>query len=277
VAKLLMSIEDQVVDLPNRLDGPPLIALQGSDDPDNPYRLGTREYDWHDHVRGQVFCVESGFLHVRTSHGSWLLPPHRAGWMPPGERHYVSVSGVMSGWVLLVTPQASNDLPQQPCVIGISDLMRSLVRRAVSWTVQDSLEPAQERIVQVLLDEVQRARHEPLHLPMPSDRRLVRITTAIFERPEDDRTLEEWAAWGALSARTLRRVMLAQTGLNFAQWRQQARLTHALEMLARGEPVATVADALGYASPSNFIAMFRRSFGSSPARYFAARALETEE
>jgi AraC-like DNA-binding protein len=32
-----------------------------------------------------------------------------------------------------------------------------------------------------------------------------------------------------------------------------------------------IADALGYATPSNFIAMFERSFGDSPARYFAQR------
>ena len=63
--------------------GPALIALRGGDDPDSPYRLGSREYDWHSHVRGQLFCVESGLVHVRTSHGSWLLPP-RAGWIPPG-------------------------------------------------------------------------------------------------------------------------------------------------------------------------------------------------
>ena len=44
-----------------------------------------------------------------------------------------------------------------------------------------------------------------------------------------------------------------------------------MERLAQGEAVAVVADSLGYATPSNFIAMFRRSFGDSPARYFANR------
>ena len=39
----------------------------------------------------------------------------------------------------------------------------------------------------------------------------------------------------------------------------------------KARAVATVADALGYASPSGFIAMFRRAFGASPGRYFAQR------
>jgi AraC-like DNA-binding protein len=32
--------------------------------------------------------------------------------------------------------------------------------------------------------------------------------------------------------------------------------------------VTQVAEATGYANPSAFIAMFRRAFGQSPARYF---------
>lgn len=254
-----------------RADGPPLVAMWGGDGPESRFRLGTREYDWHSHVRGQVFCIESGLIHVRTSHGSWLLPPHRAGWIPPGEQHRASVSGATSGWSVVVAPEQARQLPSQPCVVGISELMRALVRRAVSWTMQQSLSSEQQRIMQVLLDEIARAPHEPLHLPMPSDPRLARIARAIFEKPGDTRTLEQWAAWGAVSARTLRRLMQAETGLSFVAWRQQVRLTHALEMLARGEPVAGISDALNYASPSNFIAMFRRAFGESPARYFSGR------
>jgi len=259
------------IDISDRLDGPPLVALWGRDEPSTDFQLGTREYDWHSHRRGQVFCVESGLIHVKTAQGSWLLPPHRAGWMPPDVPHQVSISGAMSGWGILTAPSVCADLPAAPCVIGISELMRALVRRAATWTSQDPLQPGQARIVAVLLDEIRRARHQPLHLPMPNDQRLLRIARAILDQPGDVRTAEQWAAWGAISPRTLRRLILAETGLSFAQWRQQARLTHALEMLAHGHAVAVVSDALGYATPSNFIAMFRRAFGDSPAHYFANR------
>jgi len=267
----MASLETILPDVTDRLDGPAVIALWGSADPADAFRLGTREYDWHSHLRGQLFCIDNGLIHVRTHHGSWLLPPHRVGWMPPGELHKASISGALSGWSVLILPDASRGLPDRPCVVGTSDLLRALVRRAASWADQDRLSEEQERLVAVLMDEIRRAPQEPLHLPMPSDERLVRIATALLNRPDDNRTLETWAQWAGLSARTLRRTFLAQTGTSFAQWRQQARLTHALELLARGEAVATVADALGYASPSNFIAMFRRSFGESPARYFASR------
>jgi AraC-like DNA-binding protein len=256
-------------DLSERPDGPALIVLRGEDSADNEFRLGTREYDWHDHHRGQVFCVDTGFMHVRTQHGAWMLPPHRAGWLPPRESHKIIVSGVMSGWTILVSPEASGDLPDRPCVVGISDLMNALVRRAVAWSKHDELEVEQARMQAVLLDEIRSAPHESLHLPMPRDRRLLRIANAIMEQPEDTRTLRAWALWAGLSDSTLSRLFQAETGSSFAQWRQQARLIHAFERLANGETVASVADRLGYASPSSFIAMFRRSFGDSPASYFA--------
>lgn len=257
-------------DISERADGPALIAMRSEDEAGSQFRLGTREYDWHSHLRGQVFCVESGLVHVRTAHGSWMLPPHRAGWIPPGQSHKVSISGALVGWSVLIAPEASTALPDVPCIISVNELMRSLVQRATGWSEQDQLNAEQQRVTMVLLDELRQAPHEPLHLPMPSDRRLLRIASAILAQPESNLTLLEWAEFGGLSARTLSRLFRIETGCSFAQWRQQARLTLALERLARGESVASVADALGYATPSNFIVMFRRSFGESPGRYFKA-------
>ncbi|WP_114240159.1 helix-turn-helix domain-containing protein [Dyella sp. C9] len=255
-----------------RTEGPSLIAYWIDGEAASEYDEGTREYGWHSHARGQFFCVESGLVHVRTSRGSWLLPPHRAGWMPPGEEHTVSISGPMTGWGIFVTPPECGCLPPEPCVVGVNELMRALVRRASSWAWETQLDESQERICSVLMEEICRAQREPLHLPMPLDRRALRIAFALLERPEDNRGLEEWAAWAGLSPRSLSRLFRSETALSFAQWRQLARLSRGLERLADGQPVSAVADALGYASVSAFVAMFRRSFGQPPAKYFAAQA-----
>lgn len=258
-------------DLSDRADGPALVAFWGSEAAQSEFRLGTREYGWHRHLRGQFFCIENGLVHVRTRHGSWILPPHRAGWLPPGIEHKVSISGALSGWGVMLTPAASGGLPPEPRVLGVSELLRALVRRATSWSQAEHLLPEQERVVAVLLDEMRLAPHEPLHLPMPSDRRLLRVATALLAQPADARTLASLAGEAGLSERTLRRLFLAETGMSLQQWRQQARLTLALERLAGGDAVNDVAEALGYATPSNFIAMFRKAFGDSPARYFSRR------
>lgn len=159
-------------------------------------------------------------------------------------------------------------------MIGVDDLMHALVLRAAAWAHDECLTEQQERLIVVLLDEIHAAPREPLHLPLPEDRRALRIAKGILADPADGRTLERWARLAALSARTARRLFLAETGMSFAQWRQQARLVQALEMLANGDSVSSVADALGYATASNFITMFRRAFGETPARYFAKRERE---
>lgn len=254
-----------------RSSGPALVAFWGSDEPDSPFRLGTFEFDWHRHVRGQFFCIESGIAHIRTPTGSWLLPPHVAGWIPPGVPHTVAVTGALSGWGVMLTPSASRILPDASCVVGVSELLRALVRRTATWHHAENLSPEQERAVAVLHDEIGRSPRQPLHLPLPSDQRLLRMTRFLTDNPHDSRSLESLSRMAGLSERTARRLFAAETGMSFTQWRQQMRLVLSLERLARGEAVANVADAFGYASPSSFIAMFRKTFGQPPARYFKLR------
>lgn len=261
----------EISDIMERLDGPSLIAFWGNAEPEDERHLEVREYDWHSHARGQLFCIDRGLVRMRTDSGSWLMPPNRLGWMPPGILHTASISGALSGWGVMLAPDVAVGLPDTPCVLGISELMRALVRRVAGWGSAEQLELEQERIAAVLLDEIRAAPHEPLHLPMPTDRRLLRIASHLLDMPDDARSFGVLAAWAGLTERTARRLFLAETGLSFAQWRQQARLTLALERLAAGSSVADVSEALGYATPSNFIAMFRRAFGDSPAHYFARK------
>jgi AraC-like DNA-binding protein len=69
--------------------------------------------------------------------------------------------------------------------------------------------------------------------------------------------------------KTIQRLFVNETGMTFGQWRQQARLLRALELLAAGEKVIDVALALGYESPSAFATMFRKQFDQTPSQFFA--------
>lgn len=251
------------------IDGPPIVAFRGSDEPQNDFRLGTREIDWHRHARGQFFWLDSGQAQIRTPSGSWLLPPHFAGWIPPRVTHSATFKDAISGWGMLLTPAASSGLPDEPCIMNVSELMQALVRRLVAWDQVDSLSPEQQRLLAVLHDELRLANCAHLHLSLPSDRRLLRITRFLCDHPEDVQPLAQLARMAGLSERTARRLFTAETGMSFVQWKQQLRLVMSLERLARGQSVGDVSHALGYASPSGFIAAFRQRFGQPPRRYIA--------
>jgi AraC-like DNA-binding protein len=105
---------------------------------------------------------------------------------------------------------------------------------------------------------------------MPGNKKLQSVCHTIMDNPDDTATAEEWGERISVTAKTLQRMFMRETGCSFAQWRRQARLFHSLEMLARGEKIVSVAYENGYASQSAFTAMFRKHFGITPSNFFAA-------
>jgi len=107
----------------------------------------------------------------------------------------------------------------------------------------------------------------PLQLPHPTDSRAMRVVKALVADPGDQRDLGKLCKDCGASKRTIQRVFLEETKMNFGKWRQQLRLLHGLQLLASGEKVTAAALEAGYSSPSAFILMFRKQLGTTPMRY----------
>jgi len=223
----------------------------------------------HSHARGQLMGALSGLVSVGLDKQQWVVPAIHAIWIPPHCVHSVRSYGPFSGWSVFIAEERCAPLPREPRAIRTAPLLREAVRRAATWPGIE-LDEAQTRIADVIIDELAAAKEESLGLPSPEDPRLVRITDALASDLSDNRRLEEWAAWAGVAPRTLSRRFVAETGLTFAQWRQQARLLRALELVADGLPVTTIALELGYDNVSAFIDMFRRVMGTTPGRYATA-------
>jgi AraC-like DNA-binding protein len=244
-------------------DGPPVIVTLATS--------ALRAAHVHSHARGQAIGAVSGLLAVATERERLIVPPGHVLWMPPAQLHGLDTHGPASGWSAYVAPHACAALPARPQVMAVSGLLREAVARAAGWSALPALDPAQARVCAVSVDEIAAAPCQRLVLPMPRERRLRAIALALAECPADPRTLAEWAAWAGITPRTLTRRYAAETGLAFSTWRQRARLLRALELLAAGQAVTTVALELGYDSLSAFIAMFRRAMGVSPGAYVAGQ------
>jgi AraC-like DNA-binding protein len=159
-------------------------------------------------------------------------------------------------------------LPVACQAVLISSLLRELILAAMSVTSEYETDSRDGRLMRLLLDEVALLPTLPLHLPTPSDARLRRICDTLAGTPENSATLADWSEQLGIDAKTIQRLFARETGMTFAQWRQQARLLKALEQLAAGERVLDVALSLGYDSPSAFATMFKRQFGTTPTQYF---------
>lgn len=221
----------------------------------------------HSHPRAQFLHAVDGVMRVTTADGAWVVPPSHAVWIPPGIEHEIRMAGNVAMRTLYIDPAAAPWLPDVCTVVAVTPLVRELILAAVEEPVAYPLGGRAEAVMQLLLHELQHLATVPLRIPLPRERRLAALCRALLDDPAASDTLEDWAVKVGASARTLARLFRREAGLSFGAWRQQVRLAEALSRLALGEPVATVARQLGYASPSAFTAMFRRALGIPPTQY----------
>lgn len=222
---------------------------------------------FHHHQRAQLVYASQGVMTVTTHLASYVVPPQRAVWMPAGIEHCIDARSAVSMRSLYIDARSAADLPAGVCVLQVTPLLRELIIASVAAGSDYEPNSPQSRLVMVMLDQVATQPVASLALPMPQDPRVLRVAQSLISNPGDSRDLEGWASQVGASKRTLGRLFTAQTGMSFREWRQQRRLLRALELLATGDNVTTIALELGYESTSAFISMFRRCLGTTPTRY----------
>jgi AraC-like DNA-binding protein/quercetin dioxygenase-like cupin family protein len=237
----------------------------------------------HAHPWGQIALSSTGVIRVTASHGSYIVPPSRAVWIPPGVEHAVTVIEDAELLTLYLHQPRSRCGParsaagsadwRQCRVLEVSSLLLALALQLDTTPDTPNAAPSREtlarerRLGALLLDELRRAAPVRLGIDLPQEKRLRRLCEAVIEAPSRHATLAAWAADAGASARTLTRLFRSELGTSFVQWRQQVLLARAVPLAARRLPMASIAAELGYASPSAFSAMVRRSVGAPPSRF----------
>lgn len=223
---------------------------------------------WHQHDCAQLLHSLSGVVRVDTASGCWVVPPGRGVWLPADTPHSLRISGNVAARTLFIDPLARADLPATCQIVQISALLRELI--LASLTLPESYAPGSrdERVYELILDEIRVMPVLPFHLPEPQSEPLRTLSLRIRHSPGEPWSSAQAANALGMSERTLNRHFQQQTGLRYGEWVRRARLMEALVRLAQGQPVLRVALDLGYGSHSAFTAMFRRVMGISPSEYF---------
>ncbi|NTJ09894.1 AraC family transcriptional regulator [Rhizobium lusitanum] len=229
----------------------------------------------HQHRQGQLIVALHGAVTCRAESGVWIVPPDCGFWVPGGVPHSNQVTSNARLTYLFVEPGAAM-LPAECCTLSVSPMLREMILRVAELSDGDARDAHVDRLVRVMLDELALMPREGLELPISDHPKIALIAAALLADPSDRRTLGQWAEYVAVSERSLKRLMIQQTGLSFGRWRRQLHLVIALRELAGGATVQQVAGDLGYESTTAFIVMFRKALGTTPSRYFADRLLSTE-
>ncbi len=92
----------------------------------NDYADG-QHFALHSHRRGQFAYAACGVITVFTQQGNWVVPPHRAIWVPAGVPHEMSMSGPVTMLNTYIRTHAATrlNLPAQCQVFGDQMATRS--------------------------------------------------------------------------------------------------------------------------------------------------------
>jgi len=225
----------------------------------------------HSHSWAQLVYACEGVMSVQTDEGTWVVPSHRGVWIPADTRHSIAMSGWVSMRSLYIVPELARELPRRCCVLAIPPLLRELILHATAQGPLRRDVAEHRRLVDFLLDQLRVLPVVPLELPMPRDPRALRVARRLREEPGEQAPIQRLARGAGASRRTLERLFRRETGMPLGRWRQQARLLHAMRLLASGESVTSIALEVGYQSPSAFIEAFSSALGTTPGRYYKAQ------
>ena len=181
----------------------------------------------HSHPWAQVAISTTGVIRLTVNHGTYIVPPSRALWIPPGVEHAVTMVEDADLRTLYfhqprgrcgpVVPRDQEDAWRQCRVLEVSDLLRALVREMP--TAPDdgpALTPAELRREQhlsaLVKDELARAAAVKLGVDLPQDKRLRHLCEAVLADPTRHDTLADWAQDTGASPRTAARLFRSELG-----------------------------------------------------------------
>jgi AraC-like DNA-binding protein len=221
----------------------------------------------HFHDRDQLVYATRGVMTVRTESGAWVVPPHRAVWIPTAVPHTIATSGTVAMRTLYLRRRLAPSLPRDCCVVNVTPLLKELILHACASGSLRAGVAWQRHVIDVILDQFTALQMVPLQLPTPTDSRALRVAGTLLANPAA-RRLEQICAASGASRRTVERLFQRETGMTFGKWRQQLRLMHAMRLLGEGAKVTSAALDAGYSTASSFVAAFRRALGTTPTQYF---------
>lgn len=247
-------------------------------------RIQSREIDtardaldgdrWEPHVHDEheLLWASTDRITVIVPESVYLAPPGASVWIPAGVVHEVHVpAGNRMHCTWFATQRPPGGLTHTAVLITPPLLGHVLHHVEASSLTDDERERAESFALDVLA-------HSPkvaVDIRQPTTPWLVQVATALASDPADGRSMQQWADECNVGLRTFSRHFQAETGLSFSRWRAELRHRTAMQLLAAGAGVRTVAHTVGFDSVSSFTTAFRRQTGMTPAAFARTARVQT--
>ena len=137
----------------------------------------------HCHPRAQLTWAFCGVMTVTAARGTWVVPPNRALWIPAATEHAIRMSGAVAMRAIYIDPGIASTVTGDCKVILVSPLLRALMLELVAAPLDYDETGRFGHVAALFLDEIRVLDAQPLHIPMPADRRLRRVCDALLGDP----------------------------------------------------------------------------------------------
>src|SRR5277367_1181918 len=119
----------------------------------------------HFHDRDQLVYASSGVMTVHTRDGTWVVPTHRAVWIPEAVPHTISMSGTVAMRTLYLKARLATSMPRACCVVNVPPLLNALILHACTCGSLSSRVAAHRHLIDVIVDQLKAVQTVPLQLP----------------------------------------------------------------------------------------------------------------
>ncbi|MFT4157833.1 MAG: AraC family transcriptional regulator [Microbacterium sp.] len=186
-------------------------------------------------------------------------------WIPAGVVHALHIGEDAVVLPLHLRDRPAAGLLRTPTWISVDGELRTVILALLQ--VQNSIIRPDVDLERRLLQMLQERAVPPTGLPMP----VSCSARAIAEQLRDDPALgvpvAALASAHHVSARTIERAFLAETGMTLREWRGRRRMEVAGSLLRQEDSPAIVAARVGYRDQSAFRRAFKRHYGMAPGVY----------
>jgi len=114
----------------------------------------------HQHVWGSLDYSASGVMRMEVAGNRFMSPPQYAVWIPPNTEHSSYNAQAIVYRSVGLSPQLCEQLPQQPCTLAISEILKAILGDFAQRDVNIPHSDADIRLAQVLVDQLKQA---PIH------------------------------------------------------------------------------------------------------------------
>ncbi|MCQ9633435.1 AraC family transcriptional regulator [Chryseobacterium sp. WG23] len=226
------------------------------------------EEDWihddvlHQHQKGQLVYVESGFQYITIEERIYLLPQNHAVWIPPNTIHKTnSHSEKINLMIMFAEVDKKDSFYHEVNVFSVPPVLKEMIRYVEKWSKLLSKDADETIFLKALFNELPHfVEHSlKLHICLPKDKRLTKVIKHLHHDYHKEIRIEDLGETALLSTRTLERIFKKETGLTLSKYQQMLRIIKSLELLSSGNlTISETAYEVGYKS----VQAYTRSFQS---------------